>query len=144
MTPNQAFELLNLVALAAWLLLALAAWLPRAATTITNKLVPAFLAIVYVVLAVANMGGSEGGFSSLAGVATLFRNPWLLLAGWTHYLAFDLLVGNWEVQDAHRRGVPYLVVLPCLVLTFLFGPAGWLLYVAARSLPWARHEMHAD
>ena len=144
MTPNQAFELLNLVALAAWLLLALSSWLPRLATTITAKIVPAFLAIVYVVLVVANVGGSEGGFSSLPDVATLFSNPWVLLAGWTHYLAFDLLVGNWEVQDAHARGVPYLVVLPCLVLTFLFGPAGWLLYVAARSSPWVRHEMRAD
>ena len=81
--------------------------------------------------------GSEGGFSSLAGVAALFSEPWILLAGWTHYLAFDLLVGNWEMRDATKRGIPYMLVLPCLVLTFLFGPAGWLLYahrpvVAAR------------
>jgi hypothetical protein len=27
----------------------------------------------------------------------------------------------------------YLLVLPCLVLTFLFGPAGWLLYMTLRS-----------
>jgi Domain of unknown function (DUF4281) len=66
------------------------------------------------------------------------------LAGWTHYLVFDLLVGNWEVQDARAGSVPYLIVLPCLVLTFLFGPAGWLLYVTARSSPWARREMRAD
>ena len=77
---------------------------------------------------------AEGGFSSLAGVAALFREPWLLLAGWVHYLAFDMLVGNWEVRDARSRGIPHLLVVPCLVLTFLFGPAGWLLYTGVRSL----------
>ena len=77
--------------------------------------------------------GSSGGFSSLPDVAALFGNPWLLLAGWTHYLAFDLLVGSWEVRDARDRGVPHRLVLPCLALTFLFGPAGWLLYRSLRT-----------
>jgi len=75
----------------------------------------------------------EGGFGSLAEVARLFANPWLLLAGWTHYLAFDLFVGSWEVRDARERGVPHLLVIPCLALTLMFGPAGWLLYVAVRT-----------
>ena len=38
-------------------------------------------------------GGVQGDFSSLAGVGALFRQPAALLAGWLHYLAFDLLVG---------------------------------------------------
>jgi len=29
----------------------------------------------------------------------------VLLAGWTHYLAFDLFIGGWEVRDAQRRGI---------------------------------------
>jgi hypothetical protein len=57
----------------------------------------------------------------------------LLLAGWIHYLAFDLFVGSWEARDARQRGVPHLALVPCLALTFLFGPAGWLLYGAVRS-----------
>jgi hypothetical protein len=63
----------------------------------------------------------------------LFENRWALLAGWTHYLAFDLFVGTWEVRDARASGIPHLLVLPCLGLTFLFGPAGWLLYMALRA-----------
>jgi hypothetical protein len=51
-----------------------------------------------------------------------------------HYLAFDLFVGGWEVRDAQERGIRHLLVVPALVLTFLFGPAGWLLYVATRAL----------
>jgi hypothetical protein len=134
MTADQTFDVLNLVAMGAWVLLALSPWLPRVTATVTGKVVPAFLAAVYVVLVAANFGGSEGGFSSLAGVALLFSEPWILLAGWTHYLAFDLLVGNWEMRDARTRGIAYALVLPCLVLTFLFGPAGWLLYAIIRRL----------
>jgi hypothetical protein len=67
-------------------------------------------------------------------VSALFSNPWVLLAGWTHYLAFDLFIGGWEVRDAQRRGIPHLFIVPALVLTFLFGPAGLLLYLAIRSL----------
>jgi hypothetical protein len=78
--------------------------------------------------------GAEGGFSTLSGVASLFANPWLLLAGWVHYLAFDLLVGTWEARDARERGLPHLLLVPCLVLTFLLGPAGWLLYMTVCTL----------
>jgi hypothetical protein len=78
--------------------------------------------------------GHGGGFSSLSSVALLFQNRDLLLAGWVHYLAFDLLVGSWEVRDAQRIGIRHYLVVPCLVLTFLFGPAGWLLYLLLRSV----------
>ena len=88
---------------------------------------------LYAVLIAIHFAGSKGGFSSLHEVALLFANPWLLLAGWVHYLAFDLLVGSWEVRDARERGVRHIFVVPCLILTFLFGPAGWLLYLGART-----------
>ena len=98
------------------------------------------LAAVYAALIVANWGG-PGGFSSLAGVAALFSNPWMLLAGWVHYLAFDLLVGTWEVLDARERGVPHFLVIPCLFLTFMFGPAGWLLYQGVRRVGAGRRHI---
>ena len=131
MTAEQLFSMLNLVAVAGWLTLG---FLPRArwATTVVPVVIPCLLAVVYVVLVVATLPGSEGGFSSLAGVKALFENPWALLAGWTHYLAFDLFIGGWEVRDAQRRGISHLLVVPALVLTFLFGPAGLLLYLAIR------------
>lgn len=133
MTPDRIFPLVNLVALCSWVLLAL---LPRrrwVADVLAGIAVPALLAAVYVAIIATKWAGSSGGFTSLPAVAMLFSNPWLLLAGWTHYLAFDLFVGSWEVRDARDRGMPHLLVLPCLALTFLFGPAGWLLYLAMRS-----------
>ena len=133
MTPNQIFSIVNMVALAAWVLLAV---LPRrrwAADVIAGVAVPALLAAVYIAIIATKWTESDGGFSSLPAVATLFGNPWLLLAGWTHYLAFDLLVGSWEVRDARGHRIPHLLVLPCLALTFLFGPAGWMLYMGLRT-----------
>ena len=131
MTAEQVFSILNLIAVAGWLLLV---FLPRVrwVATIVPVAVPALLAVVYVVLVVVFLPGSEGGFSSLASVGTLFDNPWTLLAGWTHYLAFDLFIGGWELRDAQAHGIRHLVVVPALVLTFLLGPAGLLLYLAIR------------
>jgi hypothetical protein len=36
------------------------------------------------------------------------------------------------VRDARRVGLHHLLVVPCLLLTFFFGPAGLLLYLVLR------------
>ncbi len=135
MTPEAVFQVVNTAALACWVLLAVR---PRAVLVqrMAGTAVPLALAGLYAVLAACFLGRGPGDFNSLAGVSMLFANPWILLAGWVHYLAFDLLTGVWEVRDAARRGVPHWLVLPCLVLTFMLGPAGWLLYqLVRRSWP---------
>src|SRR5215203_4309245 len=101
MTAEQVFSIVNLVAMAAWLLLVFFPKVRWVAHVLPFAL-PFVFAILYVVLLAATWGGSEGGFSSLAAVGALFRDPWLLLAGWTHYLAFDLFVGGWELRDSQR------------------------------------------
>jgi hypothetical protein len=65
-------------------------------------------------------------------VSVLFRSPYALLAGWIHYLAFDLFTGAWEARDAAQAGISRWLVAPCLLLTFLFGPAGLALYLLLR------------
>lgn len=131
MTPDQLFSIVNPLAALSWLALIV---VPRRAAIVTGLVVPVLFAVLYAALIGANWAGSPGGFSTLADVALLFGNRWLLLAGWVHYLCFDLLVGTWEVQDARARGLPHLLVVPCLVLTFLFGPAGWVLYKGLASV----------
>ncbi|MGE0592289.1 MAG: ABA4-like family protein [Vicinamibacterales bacterium] len=131
MSPEQLFSIVNLVAVVSWLALAALPRMPWVARRVTGVVVPGLLSLVYVGLLVSSWG-APGDFSSLGGVSQLFANPWLLLAGWTHYLAFDLLVGSWQAQDARARGIRHVLLLPCLLLTFLFGPAGWLLYQAVR------------
>ncbi len=134
MAPEQVFSIANLVALCGWILLAALPKRKWVAETVAGMAIPALFAGLYTALIVAHFPGSEGGFSTLNDVRLLFSNPWLLLAGWIHYLAFDLLIGSWEVRNARDRGIPHLLVVPCLVLTFLFGPAGWLAYLGVRSI----------
>jgi hypothetical protein len=135
LTPATLFSLANPVAMLGWVLLLIAPrWIVTRRLVLSGAL-PLGLAVVYaVVIGVHYAGprGSVGGFSSLAEVALLFQDPWALLAGWVHYLCFDLAVGAWEARDAHRRGVPQLLLIPCLLFTFLLGPAGLLLYAIAR------------
>ena len=134
MSPEQIFGLSNAVAVLSWLLLAVLPGRPWVTEVLTGRAVPILFAALYVVIVATTFGGAEGAFSTLDGVATLFSNRWLLLAGWLHYLAFDLLIGTWEARDARERGVPRLLLVPCLFLTLMFGPAGWLLYMGARGL----------
>lgn len=132
MSPDQIFGIANTVAAIGWLLAAVLPGRQWVASAVTGTAIPAVFAALYIAIVAVTFGGAEGSFSTLSGVAQLFANPWLLLAGWVHYLAFDLLIGTWEARDARERGVPHGLLLPCLVLTFLFGPAGWLLYLGVR------------
>ena len=133
MDLDTCFSIASSAALLGWLFLAL---LPRwrwSAGVIGPVLVPGLLALVYGVLIVPRLFQSEGGFGSLDGVARLFEDRELLLAGWIHYLAFDLFIGSWEVRDARRLGIHHGAVLPCLALTFLLGPIGLALYLGLRA-----------
>ncbi|OUJ74054.1 ABA4-like family protein [Hymenobacter crusticola] len=135
LTPDTLFQYASNAALLGWVLLIVA---PR--WRVTQRLISSGawslgLAVVYTVVILGHyLGGhaGEGGFSSLSAVAALFRDPWALLAGWVHYLCFDLAVGAWASRDAQRRGVPHLLLVPTLLLTFLFGPVGFLLYSVVR------------
>ena len=136
-TLDQAFSWAGMLALCGWIVLALSPLRPALAQLIAARFVPIVLGLAYAVLLFHFWGEAAGGFGSLGDVAALFSHRGLLLAGWLHYLAFDLLVGAWEVREARRSGLPHLAVLPCLALTFLFGPIGFLTFLALRSV-WLR------
>ncbi len=146
MTPAQWFDLANPLALLGWLLLGVGFVLApgRARSVlllIAGRVLPLVLCVGYVSALVAFWGTAPGGgFGSLEAVAALFRSPGVLLAGWVHYLAFDLFIGRWIVDDASARAPMRASVwrraiwLPVLALTFLYGPAGLLAWFALRRL----------
>lgn len=132
MKAEQIFSIANLLAMLSWVLIII---LPRwrfTAKIVLNGAIPLLLSAAYLVLIVLFFGKAEGGFDSLANVMKLFTNEWAVLAGWIHYLAFDLFVGSWEVKDAEANGISHWFVIPCLILTFLLGPIGFLLYSILR------------
>ncbi|KAA5547130.1 DUF4281 domain-containing protein [Roseiconus nitratireducens] len=134
MSPEALFPWVNNATLIMWLLLL---FLPGY-RIVSRLLVPVVacgaLATVYLVILVMTIGDVEGGFTSLDGVSQLFQNRWALLAGWIHYLAFDLFIGSWQVRDSQRNGLRHRWIVPTLLLTFLVGPIGLLVYLAIRSL----------
>ena len=137
--PDLHFGLGNALALACWVALAVSPpsrrWTP-AVWAVTGRAVPLLLAVAYLGLLIVHRG--PGGFDSLARVRQLFDQPGLLAAGWLHYLAFDLFVGTWIARRAGLLGVHHAWVIPCLLLTFLFGPVGLLafsLLCVLRGLP---------
>jgi hypothetical protein len=133
MTLDTLFTLCNLAVLPAWLLLVFAPGSPWTARVVHSLLVPCVLGTVYVLTFALAPAPPEGGsFSTLPGVMALFTSPHVALAGWVHYLVFDLFVGAWEVRDAERLGIRHVVVVPCLLLTFLLGPSGLLAWMGVR------------
>lgn len=134
--PAIAFDLGGKLAILGWLSLIASLFIARArpaAQVATRLVIPALLGTAYGVLIWTGFGEADGGgFGSIGEVRALFANDSALAAGWLHYLAFDLFVGSWIAADGLKRRVPALLILPCLPLTFLFGPLGLLLYLALR------------
>lgn len=126
------FQLGQYLALAGWVLLALAPnW--RGTVKIATG-IPLALASLYTLLLVFAVPNARGNMGTLAGVAELFSQPPVLLAGWLHYLCFDLFIGAWQVRDSRRMHISHLYVLPCLLLTLFAGPLGLLAYFSVRTV----------
>ena len=133
MTWQMLFRVANLSAIACWLPLVLApnSRLTRALTA--TPAVPALFGLLYAGLLVATYATpGDGGMSSFEALHRAFDRDVVLMLGWVHYLCFDMLIGYWEVNDARRLGIHPLLLAPCLVLTFFFGPTGLLLYLGVR------------
>ncbi len=73
-------------------------------------------------------------FGSLASVMKLFTEENAVLAGWVHYLAFDLLIGMWILDKNKALGMHQIIIAPCLFLTFMFGPMGFLLFMTVTTI----------
>jgi len=132
MDADLIFSAGGTMAMAGWLALLASPLAPRAADAIAAQAIPLLLSIAYAGLILAFWTSGEGGFDSLDNVARLFQTRELLLAGWLHYLAFDLFVGAWIVRTARTAAMPFWMVVPCLPATFLFGPAGYLAFSMIR------------
>lgn len=128
------FRLGNLTALVGWTMLI---FLPRrfaVVLAVPKFVIPGLLGLAYGALMLTFFFGSGGGYGSLDQVRALFSRDELLLAGWLHYLAFDLFVGVWIAEQADRAGIPRLIQAVFLLATFMFGPVGLVLYLLTRGM----------
>lgn len=134
MNPSLIFKIANAITVLAWLVLIFSPNQVRVIRLLRVFVSGLLLGGVYVISIIIGNGQTEGNFSSLESVRLLFANDYFLLAGWIHYLAFDLFIGTWETEDAIKEKINRWILVPILALTFYFGPAGWLLYLILRFM----------
>jgi hypothetical protein len=133
MTADYVFSIANLAAMAGWLVLAAGAITRRGTlVTLSGVFWPLGFSAAYAMLILFFFAQAPGGFDSLAHVQQLFTYHWAALAGWVHYLAFDLFIGGWITSETLRLGLPRLALIILLPLTFMFGPMGLLLFFVVK------------
>lgn len=137
--PHGMYTVSKFLALASWLLLMLSLFMPKTRPKIwplTQWIVPAILCVCYLMMVWDGRGALHlpGSFIVLDEIQKLYQNDSALTASWLHFLSFDLFAGSWMVRDGTERGMPVLLIFICLPFTFIFGPAGLLLYILLRFM----------
>ncbi|WP_127844128.1 ABA4-like family protein [Psychroflexus aestuariivivens] len=127
MTASIVFQIVNTIVIPAWLILI---FFPGKSWR--NPVIYCFsmaMAVVYLVYVIQGFGDMDmESFSKLEGIKAMFSSDEAVLTGWVHYLVFDLLVGNWILNQSRKHGLNHFLIIPCLLLCFMFGPVGFLLY----------------
>jgi hypothetical protein len=134
MSFEQLFSSASTLAMLGWVILV---FLPRRwswLNLIPSLFIPIILSVLYSVLIARYFFSAQGGFDSLANVQQLFTFPAAALAGWVHFLAFDLFVGGVIAKQADKIGLSRLIQAPILLLTFMFGPFGFLLFMLIKMV----------
>lgn len=134
MTPESIFSICGMITMIGWVLLILSPLGGFIKKIVQWGIVPFIVSLVYAWLMINHFGSAEGGFGSLAEVKTLMSNDHLLLAGWLHYLAFDLWVGSWAMFNSKKHGIPHFIMIPIMLAIFMLGPLGLATYYLIRSL----------
>lgn len=121
------FQIVNTIVLPAWIVLI---FFPKKSWR--NPLIYGFaiaMSMVYAFYVISGLGALDmQAFSTLDGVKSLFNTDVAVLTGWVHYLVFDLLVGNWVLNNSQKHNINHYLIIPCLLLCFIFGPVGYLLF----------------
>jgi hypothetical protein len=134
---EQFFQFTNTLALLAWIALVLFPGKKLVSSVLCAVVVPGLLALAYASVIgwkLATNGPPPGDVMTLAGLREIFRDDWVFAAAWTHYLAFDMVVGAWIARDSVSLGMPWLLRTVALVLTFLAGPVGFLIHIVGRGI----------
>jgi len=128
--PELAFTVLNTLALPWWALWLVAPRSALAQRAASHAAIFIALGLVYTVLLVTAMSGAPLSGFDFEGVRAGLTTPVGFLAGWTHYIAFDLFVGAWIVRESRRLAVEPRVYL---FFTLMAGPLGLMSFLVRRA-----------
>ena len=141
------FQTTNTLALVGWIVLVLAPGNRLVSGRLCGFILPGLLAAAYACVIgwkFATLGPPPGDVMTLGGLRAIFGDDWVFAAAWTHYLAFDMVVGAWIARESVRLGIPWAWRTMALVLTFLAGPVGFLVHLLGRGLTPARDAPRGD
>ena len=136
-THNQILHAVNLGSLPAWIsLVFLPRW--RHTKTITLAIAVAYsvmyVMLAYVLFSKALFAIDPMAFSTTEGLSRMFAESTSVLAGWAHFIVFDLWTARYFVLDSGRANIPHLAVVPCILGCMFFGPLGLLTYVTVKKV----------
>ncbi len=104
----------------------------------SGVIIPMFLCLFYMYLLVTFWFQPPAAqltqFITLDGVYEMFGNRGLLLVGWINLITMDLVVGAWMTRKAAQIRMPYVYLLPCLVVTFVFAGFGFTLFTLIAAI----------
>ncbi len=128
MSTSSLFDFANFYAFLGWFFLFSAPkW--KHTQTIVKYGILVVLGLIYFVLVLKGIENfSVSDFSTLSNVKQLFSKDEALLAGWIHYLCFDLFVGAYIVRKSIELDIPRLIYSLILPFTFMFGPIGFVIF----------------
>jgi hypothetical protein len=133
MSWSALFAATNALSLVAWALLIIGPRGPRTAAIILYFGV-GLLCVAYTSMFAAQIQNVfQADFTGIAGIRALFANDGGVVLGWTHYLAFDLFIGQWIAKDADHKDFSRLAQSPVLLLTLFAGPIGLLIWLGIRE-----------
>ena len=134
MNTSTLFQAANSFAMIGWLFLLIVPNWKYTKTVITTGII-VLLAVFYAFLVLKDISSfNPDSFSTLENVMKLFQNEQAVLAGWVHYLAFDLFVGTYIAENAKLLNISRWIVSPILFFTFMFGPVGFLLFFIVKTV----------
>ena len=73
----------------------------------------------------------DGNFSLYLGLnelSRLFEDHLYIMIFWTHFIAINLFIGGWIVKDSQRLSINRVLMAVPLIVTYLIGPIGLILY----------------
>ena len=67
-------------------------------------------------------------YMGIDSITDLFSNKNFLMMFWIHFISINLFTGGWIVKDSQRFMINKLLLSIPLIITYLIGPLGLLIY----------------
>jgi len=67
-------------------------------------------------------------YRGIEDISDLFSDKTFLMMFWIHFISINLFTGGWIVKDSQKISVNKILVIIPLIITYLIGPLGLLVY----------------